>query len=311
MGNRPLSHTDPSGWGDTEEDEVVVDHNPPITPGEPIQLPVGNVGETAMPKVAPPRVNDGSAESNAEITIKCSQGGCEGIYGGQTPDGGREVTTSTGDRYVVEAVYPSSSTTDLIPTVVVGVYLRDDGSIVSSTPYWASPAQFNSQVAVMIGPPGVPVTVQMSRSQAVQFEHGVDDAKFRGLEVGPALAGGLEFLTARFFSIEVLGAETGLPALRAAYVAEVNELSDIAINSRVAGASAEDTARLVHSLRRELGEKYKALTPPDKLAEIYERNLERYGDRLGPTIEWLRAQGKSWEQIIESASRAGGKDLGF
>jgi hypothetical protein len=55
----------------------------------------------------------------------------------------------------------------------------------------------------------------------------------------------------------------------------------------------------------------KALTPPDKLAEITARNIQRYGDPLGPTIDWLRRQGKSWEQIIESATRSGGNDLGF
>jgi hypothetical protein len=50
---------------------------------------------------------------------------------------------------------------------------------------------------------------------------------------------------------------------------------------------------------------------PDKLQEIYSRNLREYGDKLGPSIEWLRARGKSWEQIIQSAIRPGGKDLGF
>jgi hypothetical protein len=51
------------------------------------------------------------------------------------------------------------------------------------------------------------------------------------------------------------------------------------------------------------------MTPPDILKIISERNLKRYGDELGPSIEWLRSQGKSWEDIIESASRPGGADL--
>ncbi len=67
----------------------------------------------------------------------------------------------------------------------------------------------------------------------------------------------------------------------------------------------------MHAERRVIGERYKSLTPPDKLAEIYERNIDIYGDKLGPSIDWLRARGKSWDQIIESASRTGGKDLGF
>lgn len=60
-----------------------------------------------------------------------------------------------------------------------------------------------------------------------------------------------------------------------------------------------------------LGCSVQGLTPEPQLEAIYARNLEKYGDKLGPTVEWLRAKGKSWEQIIESASRSGGKDLGF
>ena len=40
-------------------------------------------------------------------------------------------------------------------------------------------------------------------------------------------------------------------------------------------------------------------------------NIEKYGDKLGPTVEWLRNNGKTWEEIIDSAQRTGGKDLGF
>jgi hypothetical protein len=102
-----------------------------------------------------------------------------------------------------------------------------------------------------------------------------------------------------------------VPALRAAYVAEVEGLSSLAAKMRVAGSSSEEIARAVHALRRELGVKYKSLTPDDLLQKIYQRNLEKYGDKLGPTIEYLRQQGKSWDDIINSATRTGGKDLGF
>ena len=47
------------------------------------------------------------------------------------------------------------------------------------------------------------------------------------------------------------------------------------------------------------------------LETIRKRNLEKYGDEFGPTVEWLRKQGKTWEEIIESATRPGGKDLGL
>ncbi|MCW5921686.1 MAG: RHS repeat-associated core domain-containing protein [Saprospiraceae bacterium] len=102
-----------------------------------------------------------------------------------------------------------------------------------------------------------------------------------------------------------------IPALRAAYEAEVRALSSIVNQMRASGKTAEEIAKVVHKLRREIGVKYKNMSPADKLKEFYQRNLEKYGDRLGPTLEYLRAQGKSWEQIIESAMRPGGKDLGF
>jgi len=71
----------------------------------------------------------------------------------------------------------------------------------------------------------------------------------------------------------------------------------------------EAIARTLHAARRSLGVEYKNLTDPTLLERIYERNLQRYGDKLGPTIEWLRNRGKTWKQINESASRPGGKDV--
>jgi hypothetical protein len=62
--------------------------------------------------------------------------------------------------------------------------------------------------------------------------------------------------------------------------------------------------------RREIGEQFKDLTAEPLRTQIFERNLERYGDPLGPSIEWLRTQGKSWDDIIESALRTGGRRLG-
>ncbi|MCA0404954.1 MAG: hypothetical protein LCH39_02235 [Proteobacteria bacterium] len=102
-----------------------------------------------------------------------------------------------------------------------------------------------------------------------------------------------------------------LPRLRQAYVSEVVALAQTEREMVLAGASSEEIAIALHARRRELGEIYKDMTPPAVLERIYERNLEKYGDRLGPTIEWLRAQGRTWDQIIQSAKRPGGKDLGF
>jgi hypothetical protein len=42
---------------------------------------------------------------------------------------------------------------------------------------------------------------------------------------------------------------------------------------------------------------------------IAARNIEKYQNPLGPTVEQLRAKGKSWQEIIEGSARPGGLDL--
>ena len=102
---------------------------------------------------------------------------------------------------------------------------------------------------------------------------------------------------------------SGLPTLRAEYEAKVRGLTDRASEMRNAGRSTEEIARSLHAERRALGIEYKGMTPPAQLEQIYARNLEKYGDPLGPSIEWLLEHGKTWEDIIDSACRPGGKDI--
>jgi len=80
---------------------------------------------------------------------------------------------------------------------------------------------------------------------------------------------------------------------------------------RQAGSAAEQIARALHAERNALKVRFRELSPPDQVRRFEQRNIERYGDPLGPSIEQLRDAGKSWEQIIESATRPGGSDLGF
>jgi hypothetical protein len=101
------------------------------------------------------------------------------------------------------------------------------------------------------------------------------------------------------------------PALRQEYMNKVRALQGKVDKMRAEGRSEESIAREIHGDRRALGVEYKDLTPRDMLSEITARNLYRYQDPLGPTIPWLRAKGKTWTQIIESAVRPGGGDLGF
>ncbi|MFJ4393623.1 DUF6861 domain-containing protein [Pseudomonas sp. NPDC089396] len=100
-----------------------------------------------------------------------------------------------------------------------------------------------------------------------------------------------------------------LPALRQMYVREVFELQQQVSAMKASGATSKAIAEFAYSSRTTLKLKYREFTPPDLLKVIDERNMGKYGDKIGPTFEWLVIKGKSFDQIIESATRSGGGDL--
>ncbi|RZS50753.1 hypothetical protein EV661_3223 [Variibacter gotjawalensis] len=69
--------------------------------------------------------------------------------------------------------------------------------------------------------------------------------------------------------------------------------------------AAEVIARCVHAERLRLAKEYKKLTPQSLRCLVYERTLLVYGNTTGPTVDFLRASGKSWDDIIDGASRVG------
>ena len=93
--------------------------------------------------------------------------------------------------------------------------------------------------------------------------------------------------------------------LRARYEAAVSGLQARVIAMRQAGAPAEEIARAVYAERRNLAAQFKQQTPEPLRSLIYRRTLAVYGDPIGPTIEHLRARGRSWDDIINSATRPG------
>jgi polyribonucleotide nucleotidyltransferase len=93
--------------------------------------------------------------------------------------------------------------------------------------------------------------------------------------------------------------------LRSRYEQAVRGLHKRVAEMRRDGASTEIIARAVHAERRRLAALFKDLTPEPYRTRIYERTVRAYGSEAGPSIEFLRAKGKSWEAIIESAMRPG------
>jgi RHS repeat-associated protein len=99
---------------------------------------------------------------------------------------------------------------------------------------------------------------------------------------------------------------------RLAYKAEVRGLKEVVQEMKLAKCSSEEIARTVHQMRRQIGIEYKNLTDPDLLDAITKRNIRKYKDPLGPTIEYLRDKKKySWDKIIQKSCTPGGADLGL
>jgi len=100
-----------------------------------------------------------------------------------------------------------------------------------------------------------------------------------------------------------------LPPVRQSYVKDVYDLQGAVDKMRASGASTEEVAKYAYDARNELKIKYREYTPPDMLDIIDARNMERYGNKIGPTFDDLVKKGKTFDQIIESSTRAGGGDL--
>lgn len=104
-------------------------------------------------------------------------------------------------------------------------------------------------------------------------------------------------------------------SLRTSYTNAVRGLKTEGEALLSSGMTKSKVAQTLNQARRDLGELYKDMTPSDLRSWIYKRNLDQYGDELGPTYEYLKRLGKTDDQIIESASRplgdmkALGKDL--
>jgi hypothetical protein len=93
--------------------------------------------------------------------------------------------------------------------------------------------------------------------------------------------------------------------LRLDYEARVIALRERASAMRRSGSTSETIARAMYAERRELCQVFKEQTPEPLRTRIFARTQAVYDDPLGPSLERLRAQGKSWDDIIDSASRPG------
>lgn len=93
--------------------------------------------------------------------------------------------------------------------------------------------------------------------------------------------------------------------LRLAYERAVAELGAQVADRVAAGVAQEQVARWAAGERDRLKQLYRGKTPPAALAIIEARSLAQYGNSIGPSVDQLRAGGKSWAEIAASAGRPG------
>jgi len=117
-------------------------------------------------------------------------------------------------------------------------------------------------------------------------------------------------------SKRILGNEVGAvgdiaKAIRKSYVREVENLSKLANKLGKAGKSQREIAEEVLSQRNQLKIKYRNISPSNSKKLMEERNLRKYGNKVGPDVDYFLNKGVSLEDIIEKANRAGGQDMGL
>lgn len=107
----------------------------------------------------------------------------------------------------------------------------------------------------------------------------------------------------------------GIAITRSKYRCEIETwLPMVQLSLQSNDVSEEEQAKILNQLRRDIGKKYKDLTPEWLSSIIYCRNRQKYKDPLGPTYEALKACEKKGPcktdaDIISSSMRTGGKDL--
>lgn len=87
---------------------------------------------------------------------------------------------------------------------------------------------------------------------------------------------------------------------RLAYHDSMQELYDIILDMVKADEEIETIARAVSRRRNELRLEA-SKDDPEGLALTKKRNLETYGNELGPTLEWLYEKYGSWEEVLLKA----------
>jgi hypothetical protein len=96
-----------------------------------------------------------------------------------------------------------------------------------------------------------------------------------------------------------------LGSIRQAYKDEVDLLKPALKQLRMEGVAPEVYGPLVSGARREIGMVFKSETPQPFRSLIFFRNTRVYGDKWGPTPEFLFQKYGNWDDVAAAALRVG------
>lgn len=91
--------------------------------------------------------------------------------------------------------------------------------------------------------------------------------------------------------------------IRAAYLRGVKEIRNIVSSGKAAGKSVKEIAEAAVGIRNTAKVAAREFMDPGDVAKLAQRNKEKYGDPIGPTIEWLFEKNGSYQAIIDSSLR--------
>lgn len=99
--------------------------------------------------------------------------------------------------------------------------------------------------------------------------------------------------------------------MRYDYENEVRDLAAIGDRMEGRGFSDEKIARRLYEKKRALAIEYEAMTPEYFKEDNFYQNERRYGDKYGPSVDDLRADGYSWAEIRKMAAIPEGENIWY
>ncbi|WP_231626502.1 hypothetical protein [Streptomyces apocyni] len=92
--------------------------------------------------------------------------------------------------------------------------------------------------------------------------------------------------------------------VRIRYHGLLDQMKEVEAEMRARCQSDEEIARVVVRMRNEAKDITRAGMSPEAIEALEQRNIEKYGNPLGPTADQLFAKYGSWAAVIEAAGRS-------